>query len=141
MRKSLTLALFLALSACGDFEPAYAYDSIAEDDGGLVDVYALAAQTAEPVRIFGPCHSACTELLAARTVCVSPTAHFMFHAAHNGTDEWGWKYSPTGTAILMRHYSAPLRTWLASQGGLTVHGEIWMTGRQLITLGYKECAR
>ena len=87
------------------------------DPGGSVDLYAMAAAlSAEPIRIVGRCESACTEYLAARDVCISPGARFMFHAAHNADGS----RNERGVRVMLASYPPPLREWLYQRGGLTV---------------------
>ena len=105
------------------------------DPGGSVDLYAMAAAlSAEPIRIVGRCKSACTEYLGARDVCISPSARFMFHAAHNADGS----RNEQGVRVMLASYPPSLREWLYQRGGLTAE-PIDASGRDLIALGLPAC--
>ena len=90
--------------------------NVYDDHGGVVPDYdarwaALAARGVD-VRVIGPCQSACTILLAHIPydhICVTPQARFGFHQAHRAD----------ATATLWAGYSAGIRDWINSRGGLT----------------------
>ena len=128
--------LFAALlpAALAGAAPAKAY-TVTNDPGGSVDLYAMAAAlSVEPIRIVGRCESACTEYLGARDVCISPSARFMFHAAHNADGS----RNEQGVRVMLASYPPSLREWLYRRGGLTAE-PIDASGRDLIALGLPAC--
>ena len=111
-------ALIIAIAAVAAATGAARGETInvSDDHGGSVAQYdarwaALAARGVD-VKIVGPCQSACTVLLAHipyDRICVTPQARFGFHQAHLAS----------ATATLWAGYSAGIREWIDSRGGLT----------------------
>lgn len=102
--------------------PAAALE-IHADNGGTVLLYVMRFEAADkPIRIMGPCRSACTLALAYPGTCVGPDASLTFHAAS----------TPVLTRWMERAYPPPVRAWIRSRGGLT---------RKLITLKGAELRR
>lgn len=119
---------------------------VQEEPGGAVAAFdaRIRAYRAQgvTVRIEGYCNSACTMLasLPADRICVGPDASLGFHRAFYATSSDLTDMSvpsPRGTAVLMRHYPARLRAWIASKGGLTKN-LIVLRGAELLSL-FREC--
>jgi hypothetical protein len=129
--------MIAALVAASLATPAQAF-VIEDSPGGFVDEFAIAAQTREPIEIVGRCASACTMLLGARHVCVTPESSFGFHAAFTDLRDPVRTRSEKGTRKLMSFYPKPLRRLIAKRGGLTSQ-LMWLSGANLIALGVKQC--
>jgi cell division protein FtsW (lipid II flippase) len=131
MKRLVLIAMLLATT------PALAL-TVSNDRGGVVVVYALKVaklrQSGEPVRITGPCLSACTLYLSlGKQVCITPRALFKFHAPY-GASSIGNRNAKN---YLMQRYPAWVRGWIYGHGGLSA---------QIITINYdyankhiKEC--
>ena len=96
--------------------------NVSDDHGGSVVEYdarwAAAAARGVNVKIVGPCQSACTILLAHipyDRICVTPQARFGFHLAK----------VQRSTDMLWAGYSAGIREWINTRGGLTADFK-WM---------------
>ena len=113
--RALVIAIVAVAAAATGVARAETID-VSDDHGGSVAQYdarwaALAARGVN-VKIVGPCQSACTVLLAHipyDRICVTPQARFGFHQAHLAS----------ATATLWAGYSAGIREWINSRGGLT----------------------
>lgn len=113
---------------------------ITRDVGGIIDNYVqryvALRSTGERVMIDGPCLSACTlvlGILPRDRVCATKNAMLGFHAAWSPTASGGRVLVPSQTRRMMRMYPAPLRGWIARNGGLKAH-MIFLRGRQLNAL-------
>ncbi len=93
--------------------------TVTADGGGYVIKYALEVnrlrRSGEPVRIAGPCYSACTLYLSLANICVTPRAKFGFHLPSGST--------ASGNRIarnyMMRAYPDWVKVWQARNGGLS----------------------
>ena len=122
------LRLATLLLATLVISPALADLRISRDFGGYVEEYkakySRIRETGERVIIDGICNSACTLVLGIvpmDRICVTPRASLGFHQAYFDK-RWtaGVKVtSIAGTAELMSVYPAPVKDWIARQGGLT----------------------
>jgi hypothetical protein len=100
---------------------------ITRDYGGYLEEYkakyAKVRDGKERVIIDGVCNSACTIVLGIvplERICVTPRAKLGFHLAYFD-ERWtaGLKVtSVSGSSELMGFYPAPLKDWLARNGGL-----------------------
>lgn len=100
--------------------------TINRDNGGYVFEYAKRyAKARKPIRIMGPCMSACTLALAYPSTCVGPNASLTFHAAAGAG-----KHNARVTHWLMGRYPAAIRSWIRSKGGLTTRA-ITLRGSEL----------
>lgn len=104
---------------------AYAAIRIGDDLGGSMhryeSHYIAIRNSGERVVIDGVCVSACTMLLGIvppERVCVTSRAMLGFHAARVRF-AGNFVVSDAGTAELMRYYPAPVRNWIARNGGLS----------------------
>lgn len=94
-----------------------------------------------PVRIVGEyCHSACTLFLGASDVCVSPRTRFGFHrpGKARGAGPISEKVLRDAIEAAGKHYRPELRSWWERRGSRSRH-LIFLTGRELIKLGYTSC--
>ena len=98
---------------------------ITRDVGGLIESYVeryvALRGTREHVMIDGPCLSACTlvvGILPPDRVCATKNALLGFHAAWTPTSNGGKATVPSQTRRMLRIYPAPLRDWIARNGGL-----------------------
>jgi hypothetical protein len=72
-----------------------------------------------PVKIDGPCASACTMVLDVENLCITSRAVFQFHMAYFRFGSGGAVNSNYYTAAyLYNHYPSWVRSWIKSQGGL-----------------------
>ena len=123
MRTSLFAATVLAgvltaTSACATVV-------LSGDSGGKMEDYTARFQqvraSGEAVVIDGTCNSACTMVLGLvprNRVCATEKAVLGFHAAWMYDTAGNRVASPSGTRDLMRAYPAPIRAWIARNGGL-----------------------
>lgn len=122
------LRLATLLLATLVISPAMADLRIRRDFGGYVEEYKAKynhiRETGERVVIDGICNSACTLVLGIvpmERICVTPRASLGFHQAYFDK-RWTAGVRVTsiaGTAELMTVYPAPVKDWIARQGGLT----------------------
>lgn len=120
-RTAIFLAAFLAAT------PAAAYD-IHYDMGGNVMAYVARYRAADkPIRILGPCGSACTIAAHYPDTCVGPGAKLIFHATTR----------PWMTRALRKYYPRNLRQWLDFHGGL-LERPLTLRGRELTNI-IKRC--
>jgi hypothetical protein len=122
--------------------PAAADYHITRDFGGYVEQYkarySKLRDQGERVVIDGICNSACTLVLGivpSNRICVTPKASLGFHLAYyDKAYTFGIKFtSSEGTADLMKFYPAPVKDWIARNGGLTTDmkklkngADLWM---------------
>ncbi len=113
---------------------------ISDDVGGKMKDYTAHFQkvrnSGEPVVISGTCISACTMVLGlvpSDRICATPNAVFGFHAAWMFDSSGKRVVSASGTQDLMNTYPAPVRAWIARQGGLTPK-MMYLRGRDLAAI-------
>jgi len=113
---------------------------ISDDVGGKMKDYTTHFQqvrnSGEPVVISGTCVSACTMVLGlvpSDRVCATPNAVLGFHAAWTFDSSGKRVVSASGTQDLMNAYPAPVRAWIARQGGLTPK-MMYLRGRDLAAI-------
>src|SRR6267378_3004452 len=113
---------------------------ISDDVGGKMKDYTTHFQqvrnSGEPVVISGICVSACTMVLGlvpSDRVCATPNAVLGFHAAWMFDSSGKRVVSASGTQDLMNTYPAPVRAWIARQGGLTPK-MMYLRGRDLAAI-------
>jgi hypothetical protein len=110
---------------------------ITRDVGGIIDNYVeryvALRGTKERVFIDGLCLSACTlvvGILPPDRVCATKKAMLGFHAAWSPTSSGGRILVPSQTKRMLKIYPAPLRHWIAKNGGLKSR-MIFLRGAQL----------
>jgi hypothetical protein len=94
-------------------------------------------RSGELFRIDGHCQSSCTLFLAIRSVCISPGASLLFHAAHDNRRV----KSAFWTAHFLRHYNAKLRSFLLANHALDEVEKFYtISGSDMIQkFGYRQC--
>jgi hypothetical protein len=99
---------------------------ISDDIGGKMQDYTArfrqVRDSGESVVIAGTCVSACTMVLGlvpSDRICATHNAVLGFHAAWTFDNSGKRVISASGTQDLLKTYPAPVRTWIARQGGLT----------------------
>ena len=110
---------------------------VMKDVGGFVSEYqaqtARFRQEGREVRLH-ECRSACTLALSLPNVCVYPSSLLKFHKAYNANTR---AVDEGVSGELFRSYPAAVQARL---GGLTREYRV-LTGRELITLGIRECGQ
>jgi hypothetical protein len=130
----LGLITTAAIIATPAIRPAFSADTTAWSKGGSTQKFAadrarLNAK-GELVRITGHCQSACTMFLAARKVCVEPSANLLFHA---GNDE-------TATKRMLDSYKPALRQYLVANKIMETRTFTTIPGSTIISrFGYPRC--
>lgn len=120
------------------------------DDGGYIHSYVAAIAAANDagtlVVIEGTCLSACTIKLAAKNRCVRPNAILWFHSATaKAAVDRATKssfVSEDGNAVLIRSYPPQVRREVLRRhmlDNVAFDPEHTLTGRELLSLGEKEC--
>ena len=137
MRITPLVPLTLLLLAAA---PARANLHITNDHGGYVEEYKAKYERIrdrhERVIIDGVCNSACTlvfGIVPLNKICVTPRASLGFHQAYY---DKAWTFgikvtSAEGTSDLMSYYPAPVKAWIARNGGLTTDMKKIKNGRDL----------
>ena len=94
-------------------------------------------QSGELFRIDGHCQSACTLFLAIRSVCISPGASLLFHAAHDNHRVRSEHF----VKLFLQHYNAKLRSFLLAQHALDEVEKFYtISGSDMIRkFGYRQC--
>jgi hypothetical protein len=123
--------------------------AIFNDQGGMVDKYDIQfrviAEAGGPVKVFGPCSSACTLVVAhvpKDRLCFGEDASLNFHQARYTTNN---AIAPEITKWMISRYPEEIRNWIAAQGGVErmpapYHYEYWMLRpRELWKMGYGKC--
>jgi hypothetical protein len=117
---------------------------ITDDHGGNIGAYwsryTALRDSKEQVIIDGACSSACTLVLGIvppSRICVTRNALLGFHAAWRPGFLGFPVINGPGTRTLMSFYPAPIRQWIARNGGLT-DKMLYLSGSDLIGL-YREC--
>jgi hypothetical protein len=107
------------------------------DHGGSFAPYLDHGQSVE---IRGTCESACTLWLGlpADRLCIAPQAWLGFHRAMSKiSGVYNREFSDAATRVMWMGYSAKLQARL---GQLTEH-MVYLRGRDLVAMGYRECHR
>ena len=137
----LSSAMLLGMMATA---PARAEVRILSSPGGEVgrflQLFEELRASGERIVIDGPCYSACTLVLSAvpaHRICVTRRAVLGFHAARS-IDGRGRIYrEPEATRLVLEAYTAPVRHWIRSHGGLS--GRLLkLRGRALARI-YRTC--
>ena len=135
-RNRLAIAAILALTNTS----AFATVIINGDNGGKMEDYVAqfsrVRDSGESVVIDGNCMSACTMVLGLvprGRICATRKAVLGFHAAWEFNKAGGRIASPSGTRELMKTYPAPVRAWIARQGGLSPN-MMFLRGRDLAAI-------
>ena len=117
---------------------------IADDGGGNIGQYwaryMALRDSGEQVVIDGTCSSACTIVLGIvpyDRICVTPNAALGFHAAWR-PGFLGFKViNVPATRTILSFYPAPIRQWIARNGGLGTD-MMYLSGPELLAM-YRQC--
>jgi hypothetical protein len=132
----LSTVIFLGTS------PAQAF-TIDNDSGGRFSEYIERIrdfyQSAEEVKIRGPCISACMLYLALPNICVGTRTSFHFHAPRDRDTN---KVDPEFVAYFVSLYPPWVRRWIEARGGLNHDPRKWLSMRNSYARRYlRECGR
>jgi len=123
---------------------AAAVVTLKDDRGGNIGAYwarfTALRDSGDRVVIDGVCSSACTLVLGlvpAERICVTRNAALGFHAAWRPGLFGIQIINEPATRTLMNAYPAPIRQWIARNGGLNPW-TIYLSGPELMAL-YREC--
>lgn len=130
----LSLIVSAAIIATPAIGPAFSADSSAWSKGGSTQKFAADRARinakGERFRITGHCQSACTMFLAARNVCVEPTASLLFHAGNDAT----------ATKRMLDSYKPALRKYLVDNKIMDTKAFTTISGSTIISrFGYPKC--
>ena len=138
MRCRFALAIILSVALTST--SAFATVLINGDNGGKMEDYTArfrqVRDSGESVVIDGTCMSACTMVLGLvprDRICATHNAVLGFHAAWEYNKSGGRIASASGTRELMKTYPAPVRAWIARQGGLSPN-MMFLRGRDLAAI-------
>lgn len=113
---------------------------IADDHDGNIGAswscFVALRDSKQQVIIDGTCSSACTAVLGivpARRICVARNALFGFHAAWRPGFLGLHVITEPATRTLINSYPAPIRQWIARNGGLGSN-MLYLSGRDLMAL-------
>lgn len=113
---------------------------ISGDNGGKMEDYTArfrqVRDSGESIVIDGTCMSACTMVLGLvprDRICATHNAVLGFHAAWEYNKSGGRIASASGTRELIKTYPAPVRAWIARQGGLSPNMML-LRGRDLAAI-------
>ena len=113
---------------------------ISDDIGGKMQDYTArfrqVRDSGQSVVINGTCVSACTMVLGlvpSDQICATHNAVLGFHAAWTFDNSGKRVVSASGTQDLIKTYPAPVRAWIAQQGGLTPK-MMYLRGRDLAAI-------
>ena len=114
--------------------PAFSADSTAWGKGGSTQKFAADRARinakGERMRITGHCQSTCTMFLAARKVCVEPSANLLFHAGNDAT----------ATKRMLDSYNPALRRYLVANKRMETKAFTTISGNTIISrFGYPKC--
>lgn len=132
--RALGLVVTAAVIATAAIGPAFSADSTPWGKGGSTQKFAadrarLNAK-GELIRITGHCQSACTMFLAARRVCVEPSATLLFHAGNDAT----------ATKRMLDSYKPALRSYLVARKAMETKAFTSIPGSTIISrFGYPKC--
>lgn len=140
MRACLIAAVISTTLTVTSVTSASATEIISDDVGGRMKDYTThferVRDSGEPVVISGTCVSACTMVLGfvpSDRICATDKAVLGFHAAWMFDNAGNRVVSTSGTQDLMNTYPAPVRAWIARQGGLTPK-MMYLRGRDLAAI-------
>jgi hypothetical protein len=132
--RTLVLLVTAGVIATPAVGPAFSAESTAWGKGGSTQKFAadrarLNAK-GEQMRITGHCQSACTMFLAARKVCVEPSARLLFHAGNDAT----------ATKRMLDSYKPALRQHLVANKIMETKTFTTIPGSVIISrFGYPRC--
>jgi hypothetical protein len=132
--RALGFVLIAVVIAAPAIRPALSADSTPWARGGSTQKFAadrarLNAK-GELIRITGHCQSACTMFLAARKVCVEPSATLLFHAGNDAT----------ATKRMLDSYKPALRQYLVANKIMETKTFTSIPGSVIISrFGYPKC--
>jgi len=118
---------------------------IKNDRGGLVrqraEQIAIIKQSGQRVEIRGrQCLSSCTMYLGLANLCVSPRTSFGFH----GPSRYGKALKASEfeywSQFIAGHFPPELRSWYLETARTRISGYYKISGRQLIRMGFQQCA-
>jgi hypothetical protein len=125
-------------------ERAGAVVRITDDHGGNIGVYwsrfIALRDSGEQIVIDGSCYSACTMVLGIvphDRICVTQNAVLGFHAAWRPGFLGFEIINDPATRTLLSMYPAPIRQWIARNGGLGLT-TIYLSGAELFAM-YRQC--
>ena len=124
-------AVVIATVAVG---PSLSADSSDWSKGGSTQKFAADRARinakGERFRITGHCQSACTMFLAAKKVCVEPSATLLFHAGNDAT----------ATKRMLDSYKPALRSYLVANKIMETKKFTTISGSTIISrFGYPKC--
>ena len=140
----LVMSLLAAALLLAGVRASHAAVRIAGDQGGRIGNYIAKFESlrlsGQPVIIDGLCASACTLVLSEvpnNKICVTSRATLGFHAAYDFGSNGRTIANPEATRVLYSMYPAPVRQWIAAQGGLAPQ-MIFLRGQELQAM-YRPC--
>ena len=139
---TIALALLAAVPAAAKLSDQRASVIVIDLDGGgnigtYLTFYRRIEDAGIPVRVEGPCISACTLVLGLPRdeVCVTRTASFGFHLASSE----GHTVPGLTSVLVQRYYPPKVQKWIKDNGPLT-EDPIFLSGTDVIALGIlREC--
>lgn len=96
------------------------------------------------VKIFGPCASGCTMVMAyipKERLCFGPRGALLFHQARLNAKDW-WISSPETSKWMIDKYPANIRHWVMAKGGpeKMLSDSYWtLPAEELWEMGYRKC--
>ncbi|WP_420567095.1 hypothetical protein [Thalassovita sp.] len=144
---SVTLALLSASSGPDRYQARAAQPKdyvVMNDRGGLVSarLTEIAELTAKGTRIQirgRVCLSSCTMFLGAKNICVDPQTRFGFHAPTDHGRPLSPKAFEYWSHVIAAHYPRYLANWYLKTGRHLHKGYYYLTGAQLIEMGFVGC--
>ena len=132
--RTLGLIITAVVIATPAIRPAFSADSSGWSKGGGTQKFAADRARinakGERFRITGHCQSACTMFLAARNVCVEPSATLLFHAGNDAT----------ATKRMLDSYKPALRSYLVAKKIMETKAFTTIPGSTIISrFGYRKC--
>lgn len=117
---------------------------VANDRGGYVGRRAMEIEAIRAVghrvEIRGSvCYSSCTMYLGAGDVCVSPGTQFGFHGPSDNGRPLPQDRFEHWSQVMARFYSEPLRSWFMTEARFERTGLFYLSGSDLIRMGYRAC--
>ena len=122
----IVLLCVLVASAASAREIVVRHDMGGDAEDREAEWRALASRADTTIRIDGDCVSACAYVLGIMPrshACVTPQAAFGFHLA---TDDDGYPAPDFTRQVYARTLPAPIQSWLARQGPLSVERITWL---------------
>jgi len=117
-------------------------ETIRHDMGGSVAERLDQMRSISRVRIEGACYSSCTLLLGAPDACVTRNARLGFHGPSTRSglplprSEW-----ERVSLIMAEQYPPKIRLWFLATGRMVTGEMSVIRGRELISMGVKECRK